>query len=78
MRAILAVAQSLARAQKQKLANCLGVNLILSDGAVAGQEVSHAHFHVVPRSDNDGFGWRRSGNACSRKELDSIAAQLRE
>jgi len=78
LEAILAAAQHLASAQKRKLADCLGVNLLLSDGEVAGQEVSHAHFHVVPRGENDGFGWRRSGKASDRNELDSIAAQLRE
>ena len=78
MEAILGVAQHVASAQKQKLANCLGVNLLLSDGEVAGQEVSHAHFHVIPRGESDGFGWRRFGKASDRNELDSIAAQLRE
>ena len=74
--AILGVAQRIARAQKMMLPGCSGVNLILSDGEVAGQEVPHAHFHVVPREDGDGFGWRRFGRQSNREDLDSIATKL--
>ena len=76
--AILATAQQLARTQKLKLPGCSGVNLLLSDGEVAGQEIPHAHFHVVPRAENDEFGWRRLGKAQTREELDSIAALRHE
>jgi histidine triad (HIT) family protein len=30
-----------------------GVNLIMNNGASAGQEVFHAHIHVVPRTQDD-------------------------
>ena len=33
-----------------------GLNLFLSDGEVAMQEISHIHLHVIPRYENDGFG----------------------
>ncbi|WP_432254946.1 HIT family protein [Limimaricola sp. AA108-03] len=32
---------------------CEGVNLVLSDGAAAGQDVSHLHLHVKPRWTGD-------------------------
>ena len=39
-----------------------GYNILQSNGEVAGQEVFHVHFHVVPRSRQDGLGFRwRSG-----------------
>ncbi|MXQ07227.1 HIT domain-containing protein [Alphaproteobacteria bacterium GH1-50] len=33
--------------------NCEGVNLILSDGQAAGQDVFHLHMHVKPRWHGD-------------------------
>ncbi len=34
-----------------------GFNLHLANGHVAGQVVSHAHLHLIPRKGNDGFSW---------------------
>ena len=33
---------------------CEGINLVLSDGAAAGQDVFHLHLHVKPRWSGDG------------------------
>jgi diadenosine tetraphosphate (Ap4A) HIT family hydrolase len=44
-----------AAAQRRALP-CEAVNLFLADGAIAGQEVFHAHLHVIPRHSGDGFG----------------------
>ena len=33
--------------------NCEGVNLVLSDGQAAGQDVFHLHMHVKPRWHGD-------------------------
>ncbi len=40
--------------------NADGFNLLLANGACAGQVVPHVHFHIVPRKNGDGlgFGWR--------------------
>ncbi len=58
---------------------CDGLNLFLSDGAVAGQEVWHVHLHVLPRFSDDGvrlsFGQTR--RAADREDLDRIAARIR-
>ena len=56
-----------------------GVNLLVADGAAAGQSVFHCHLHVIPRTSGDGFGFRRAfgtGEA-ERAELERMAARLR-
>ncbi len=58
----------------------VGVNLQLSDGEVAGQEVEHVHVHVIPRRRDDGYhvdaeAWR--GTAPSRKQLEESMASFR-
>jgi len=57
-----------------------GVNLFVADAAAAGQEVFHAHLHVIPRFAGDGFevsagAWRLPPP--TREQLDVIAADLR-
>jgi histidine triad (HIT) family protein len=34
---------------------CTGVNIVMANGHSAGQEVMHAHLHVLPRTDSDGI-----------------------
>jgi histidine triad (HIT) family protein len=60
---------------------CEAVNLFVADGAAAGQEVFHAHLHVIPRWLGDGFAIKfppHYGAAADRKTLDDIAARLRK
>lgn len=33
-------------------------NILQNNGATAGQVVPHVHFHIIPRSDDDGLGFR--------------------
>jgi histidine triad (HIT) family protein len=77
---LMVVAQRIAAAVRAAPLPCEGVNLLLADGEVAGQEVFHVHLHVLPRYPGDGFGFRfgpESMNRPSRAQLDSIAAQIR-
>ena len=74
------VAQRLAGALRRSGVRCEGINLLLADGAPAGQEVFHVHLHVVPRFEHDGFGFRFSPTLeqlPERAELDKIAHQIR-
>ena len=57
-----------------------GVNLFVADGESAGQEVFHAHLHVIPRFEGDGFeisagAWREPPP--TRDELDRRAEAIR-
>lgn len=56
-----------------------GINLFLADGKAAGQEVFHAHLHVIPRFKNDGFGFvfpEGYTDKPPRHELDLIGQKI--
>lgn len=54
-----------------------GINLYLADGPDAGQEVAHAHIHVIPRYMNDGFGLRVNREAPpTREDLEATATRI--
>jgi histidine triad (HIT) family protein len=74
------VAQLAAAALRQSGLRCEGVNLLLADGAAAGQDVFHVHLHVFPRFEGDGFGLRLPPDHAvrPRAELDAMALALRE
>lgn len=69
----------LAAALRDSSLCCEGINFFLTDGAAAGQEIFHAHLHVIPRFTGDGFrfdaAWPMQP---SRPELDDIASQIRQ
>lgn len=52
---LMVVAQHLAGALRRSPVPTDGINLLLADGELAGQEVFHVHLHVVPRTGGDGF-----------------------
>jgi histidine triad (HIT) family protein len=73
--------QRVASSLKAGVPHCEGVSLLLADGEAAGQEVPHAHLHVIPRQSGDGFGWRLPdsyGAVQHRSELDAMAARIRD
>ncbi len=54
-----------------------GVNLLLNDGQVAGQEVPHVHFHIIPRQAGDGLGYRWRPQDRNAADLEALAARIR-
>jgi diadenosine tetraphosphate (Ap4A) HIT family hydrolase len=75
---LFVVALRVQRALRRSGLRCEGVNLLLSDGAVAGQEVPHAHLHVLPRFTGDGFTFTAHRPiAPSRAELEAYAERIR-
>jgi diadenosine tetraphosphate (Ap4A) HIT family hydrolase len=77
---MFAVAQRVAAALRRAPARCEGVTIYLDDGAAAGQEVFHAHLHVIPRFAGDGFRLRHGPSTVAeppRDRLDMMAAALR-
>ena len=78
--AMWSLARRVASAIRGSGLRCDAINLLLADGAVAGQEVFHSHLHVVPRWAGDGFGYRLPpghGPPVARAALDTAAAQIR-
>lgn len=74
------VARSVARAIRKSDIECEGINLLLADGEIAGQEVFHVHLHVIPRIDGDGFGLTNSDHVflqAEKQELDRVAEKIR-
>jgi diadenosine tetraphosphate (Ap4A) HIT family hydrolase len=77
---MMAVARDIAGAIYRSPMRAEGVNLTLADGAAAGQEVPHAHLHVIPRFRGDGFRCTRVGGLrqASRAQLEEKATLLRK
>lgn len=50
LRAVASAAQEIAKKMRARL-NARGVNLLLSSGGAAWQDVFHLHLHVIPRYD---------------------------
>lgn len=78
---IFRVAQRLTVALRQSGLKCEGVNFFLADGEAAGQEVFHAHLHIFPRYEGDGFSLRLPpgyGPDADRKDLNEAAQRIRD
>ena len=72
------VGQLAAAALRASDLRCEGINFFLADGEAAGQDVFHAHLHVFPRHQGDGFGLQFSPNYSVRPrvELDQAVRSL--
>ena len=57
-----------------------GWNVLQNNGAIAGQEINHVHFHIIPRADGDGLGYRWSPGTLdgdtAKQLIEAIAAEL--
>ena len=75
---LITIVQKVAEAQYAGL-NADGVNVSQANGAVAGQEVPHIHFHVIPRFNDDNHSWnRQAGSYDSTEEMQSKADSILE
>jgi histidine triad (HIT) family protein len=74
------LAQRITAALRRAGLRCEATNLLLNDGAEAGQRVFHVHLHVIPRHVGDSGRLRRTGDdhSPSREELDATAEQIRQ
>jgi len=76
--ALMACAQQIGKALQQAFEDVTGVNLLAAGGKAAGQEICHAHIHVIPRRPEDGI---RCGQSNLLKDsgigIEESANQLR-
>jgi len=63
--------------RQQVALGATGVNLIMNNGAAAGQEVFHAHLHVIPRYKGDQSFSPPLHDTVTPEDLTSTAATLR-
>lgn len=58
-----------------KATNADGFNLGMNNGGAAGQVVHHAHFHIIPRFNNDGLhNWPNKDT--TKEELEQVQKRI--
>jgi len=55
-----------------------GINIEMNNERAAGQLVGHAHLHVVPRFENDGFTHWKGRRGYEEGEKETVADKLKE
>lgn len=75
---IFAAGQRIAAAMRAGAISADGVNLAMNDGRAAFQTVFHSHLHVVPRHSGDKFSFAKGFLTRRARDLESVAAMLRE
>lgn len=61
----------------QQVTQAAGYNVLQNNGRVAGQEVNHVHFHIIPRAAGDGLGYRWPAKEYPAGRAEELAEQLR-
>ena len=52
------------------------VNLLLSNGKAAGQIVPHLHFHIIPRTDDDGMSFETKRRKYTGEEMENYRNKI--
>ncbi len=53
-----------------------GLNVLQNNGACAGQVVNHAHFHLIPRIEDDGLGFRWRAGKYDNGEAERLCGKI--
>ena len=76
--AMFRAGQRIGAAIRASSLRCDAVNLLLNDGAEAGQRVFHTHLHVIPRVLGDSLYRDLNALMPLRSDLDAVAALIAE
>lgn len=72
---LLTVMQKVGQALKDGL-GAQGMNVGMNNGAAAGQLVGHAHWHLIPRFENDGLSLWPQKSYASPDEMNLTASTI--
>lgn len=75
--AIGRVLPKLARAIMQAT-GATSYNVLQNNGQTAGQEVPHVHFHIIPRHDGDGLGYRWEPKSLSDEQASVLQTNINQ
>jgi histidine triad (HIT) family protein len=76
---MIVIAKKTSKALRESEIKPEAVNLLLSDGEIAGQEIFHAHLHIIPRFKEDNFHFSFSNNEKpTREDLNKTAIEIKE
>lgn len=53
-----------------------GINVLQNNGKVAGQAVFHVHYHIIPRVEGDGLGYRWNPKSYPAGEAEQMRDKL--
>ena len=77
---LMAAAARLVKTLGNKIIQNLGVpgyNVVINNGAVAGQVVPHLHWHLIPRQFNDGLKPWPAAQDYAVGEMEEVLSKLR-
>ncbi len=74
---MMEVATTIGRRLKERL-GADGVNLVMNNGAAAGQEVFHAHLHIIPRYEGDHAFTPPTHDPVTPEDITATAEKLRD
>ncbi len=55
-----------------------GYNLLQNNGRAAGQVVGHVHFHIIPRNEGDGLGYRWNASSYPPGRAGELQRRIRD
>ncbi|MEE9213132.1 MAG: HIT family protein [Phycisphaeraceae bacterium] len=53
-------------------------NVLQNNGRVAGQVVEHVHFHIIPRAEGDGLGYRWPAGTLDKTDAEQLVGAITE
>lgn len=53
-----------------------GWNVLQNNGAISGQAVDHVHFHIIPRREGDGLGFRWPAGQLNEADAKRLSAAI--